>query len=184
MQDCNKKLVNAFPTALRKDALIAASVFPATSHQIEREISVRVGGDFVTIPIRLYHDPALINSAGLSNLHLELVHCLLTRHHDGVIREENLVRIVRSDHIWVPPFIILLVGEYVIEILSVIHNNLDLLKPSIYSEFLRTNPEFFAAIQQRIVSYWNCYYRSHAKATYVGFQLLDFFKSLVAQTAS
>ena len=72
-----------------------------------------------------------------------------------------------------------LAGEYVIEILQVIQNNLNLLNTEMYGQFLRTNPELFAVTKRRIVSYWNCYYRSSGRKEYVGFQVLDFFESLV-----
>ena len=72
-----------------------------------------------------------------------------------------------------------MIGEYVVEILQLIHENLPNLKPSIYVDFIRANPEYFALTEQRVISYWDCYYRSIKREVYPGFILLDFFKSIV-----
>ncbi len=43
-----------------------------------------------------------------------------TRHSDGRIREECLRQIVAVDRPWVAPFVVQLLGEYVIKIVEVI----------------------------------------------------------------
>jgi hypothetical protein len=90
--------------------------------------------------------------------------------------------VISLNHIWIPPFVVQLVGEYVIEILHVIRRNLNHLDTSIYERFLRTNPELLATTKQRVISYWNCYYRECRREEYVGFQLLDFLQSLVGNS--
>jgi hypothetical protein len=66
----------------------------------------------------------------------------------------------------------------VIEILQVIHENLTYLDTSVYAEFLRSNLEFLDLTEQRVLSYWDCYYRSIKKQEYLGFLILDYFKSI------
>jgi hypothetical protein len=95
---------------------------------------------------------------------------------------KRLTRIIASNRIWTPPFVVQLVGEYVAEIIRVVHQNLGNLDASLYRQFLRANPQFLAITEQRVISYWNCYYRSHARDEYVGFQVLRFFKSLVGDS--
>ena len=133
------------------------------------------------MPYRIYHNPALIDTAPLTSLQRELVDCLLTRHNDGLVRQEHLTRIICSNHVWIPPFVVQLAGEYVIEILHVIHDNLKNLDASIYKQFLEMNREFLSLTEQRVASYWNCYYGNYRRDEYVGFKLVDFFKSLVAK---
>jgi hypothetical protein len=83
---------------------------------------------------------------------------------------------------WIPPFVVQLVGEYVIEILFVIHKNLLNLNTSLYEQFLRMNPGFLAITEQRVISYWNCYHRwNYTRDEYIGFEVLQFFKSLVGK---
>jgi len=181
MHPTNSALINAFPAVLRDNAVRAVSVFPETPHA-SQVFSVRVADESVALPYRIYHNPALINSASLSSVEKELVECLLTRHHDGIVREEHLRRIISRDHIWIPPFVVQLVGEYVIEILQLIQQNLNLLNTAMYAQFLRSNPELLARTKQRVTSYWNCYYRNSTREDYVGFRVLAFFDSLVGKT--
>ncbi len=70
----------------------------------------------------------------LSSLQKELVDCLLTRHHNGYDRQSHLERIINSPNIWIPPFVVQLVGEYVIEILQIIDNNLRSLNTPAYAQ--------------------------------------------------
>ena len=51
--------------------------------------------------------------------------------------------------------------------------------PNKLPEFLKANPEFFAATKQRVESYWNYYYHSHPRAEYAGFRLVGHFESLL-----
>jgi hypothetical protein len=87
----------------------------------------------------------------------ELLDCLFTRHHDGIVRQKHLALIICSHNIWVPCFVVLLVGEYVVEILQVIQENLTHLETSTYADYVRANPEFLALTEQRVISYWDCY---------------------------
>jgi hypothetical protein len=178
MHRSNNGLLRAFPAGLQDEAAVALSVFPENP-RISPAFSVRVADESVVLPYRIYHNPGMIDTVSLNGVERELVDCLLTRHHDGVVREKHLSQIVSRDHIWIPPFVVQLVGEYVIEILHVIQQNLTLLNTSMYARFLRLNPELLKLTRQRVTSYWNCYYRSFRPEDYVGFQVLDFFETLV-----
>jgi len=139
--------------------------------------SVQVENETLSIPYRIYHNVSLTRTEGLT-LQEQLLACLLTRHHDGLIREKHLTRIIAVNATWVPPFVVQLLGEYVIEIIRIIENNLGVLDKSLYGGFLRLNPDFWALTRSRVVSYWDCYYRSHRKETYPGFRVLDFLHQL------
>ena len=174
----NSELVHAFPTALRKDAAIAIKALPENPYPW-RTFTVLVGGETVAIPRRIYHPTQLINTSHLNELQKELINCLLTRHHDGFVRQRYLSQIINSNNVWIPPFVVQLLGEYVVEILDLLYNNLGNLNDTLYREFLEANPEFLAVTAQRVASYWDCYYRSRWKKNeYVGFRMLQFFHSL------
>jgi hypothetical protein len=120
MTRSNSELGDALPAAIRQEAISALSKFPEFPQRLHWDtFSVRVGGEIVEIPTRVYYDPKLIDSLALSSRQKELVDCLLTRHHNGFVRKEHLQRIICSEHIWIPPFVVQLVSEYVIEILQV-----------------------------------------------------------------
>jgi hypothetical protein len=179
MHALNAGLVAAFPTAVREHVLAALETFPEPEHPAAGGFSVKVAGELVTIPYRLYHSPGQIKAEPLTDLEKEIVDCLLTRHHDGFVRQQYLQRIIRSGNPWVPPFVVQLLGEYSIEIIGVIYEHLGKLNGSVYREFLQANPEFFTQTAQRVESYWNRYHRRHPREEYVGFKVLEFFKSLV-----
>ena len=178
MDPLNSNLVEAFPLRVREDAVACISALPVAS-PTSNSFSVNIGADTVTIPYRIYPDPESIHSENLTRTQSELLSCLLTRHHSGFIREQNLKMIVDSRHEWVPPFVVQLVGEYVVEIVIAIRDNLDLLDPAIYRSFLVQNPAFYALTKQRIFSYWDCYHRGEQRSAYTGFQVLDAFDRLI-----
>lgn len=132
MDTSNSNLVTAFPAALRHDAFVSISTLPEAplpSHTF----SVNIGSEAVQIPYGIYHDPALIHSEHLTRTQDELLSCLLTGHHSGFVRQEKLKSILDSNHEWVPPFIVQLVGEYVIEIICSIRDNFDRLPSTPHS---------------------------------------------------
>jgi hypothetical protein len=170
----NVELAFSFPTSIRKDALIVLSTFPESSHR-SKTFKLQVEGEIVSIPQRIYHDPAQIDTRRLTSIQRELADSLLTRHHDGFIRQYSLSRIIFSKGLWIPPFVVQLVGEYVVEILSSIQTALPRLDRVQYRSFVDANPAFLARTQQRAISYWNCYYRHRYHWNdYPGKQILDF----------
>lgn len=179
----NKKLTAAFPAAVHSDALIALSALPENPYKWT-SFAVTVDNEAVSIPWRLQHNTALIKRGQLAEIQNQLLNCILTRHGDGFLRQEYLGRIIGLNRIWVPPFVIQLLGEYVVEILRVIDANLGNLDKALYAQFLRANPDFLAITEQRVISYWDCYYGfSCRKEDYPGFRALDFFKQLVRDEA-
>lgn len=62
------------------------------------------------------------------------------------------------------PFVVQLVGEYVIDIVADIERSLDLGPSSpaaaVYGRFVADNGAYFDLTSQRVTSYWNCYQRS------------------------
>jgi hypothetical protein len=143
-----EQLARAFPLAIRADVQVATFGFPVT-RLLGEDFSLRVGDEMVVLPHRIHNDPALIHLDHLTDLQRELIACLLTRHTDGFVREHHLARIIHSRNVWIPPFVVQLVGEYVIEILQVIKQNLRNLDTFTYGKFLRANPDLLATTETR-----------------------------------
>lgn len=174
-----EELANAFPSAIRQDALVAISALSENRFSSRwQSFSLHLGHEVLALPQRVYYVPPVLQSLRLNALQTEIKNCLFTRHHDGFVRQTHLGRIIRSQNAWIPCFVVPLVGEYVVEILQVIHENLIYLDTSVYAEFLRSNPEFLNLTEQRVLSYWDCYYRSIKKQEYPGSLILDYFKSI------
>jgi hypothetical protein len=171
----------AFPSALSEDVAAVERIIPSTDLVIARRgSSVEIDGESLAIPWRIYNPEPPDRAVGsLPDLQQVILHCIYTRHHDGFVRQKHLEHAVRSDHPWVAPFIVQLVGEYVLEIVVTIQQALsELDQPGTpvretYGRFLAQNPSFFALTRQRVVSYWDCYYRNQcAKNAYPGFALI------------
>lgn len=87
MTYCNSDLAKVFPAALRDDAVVLSRAFPvprATTHTF----SAFVGDELVQIPYRIYHDPETMDPTRFTDSQIELLDCLLTRHHSGFVREK------------------------------------------------------------------------------------------------
>jgi hypothetical protein len=80
-----------------------------------------------------------------------------------------------SSEQWVPPFVVQLIGEYVVEIHGVIESNVAYLRQPSYVRFVAENPTFIALTRQRVISYWDCYFRQETLnlQDHVGFRLLE-----------
>ncbi|MFC5830602.1 hypothetical protein [Nonomuraea insulae] len=127
---------------------------------------VAVRGQRLRIPYRIYEEPPppeMLDDFG--EVARVVLDCLLTRHHSGYVRQQHAERVISIDVDWVVPFIVTLVGEYVIEIVDVVWAGLAELDTSgtwqqqRYGRFAAENPNFMTLMRQRAVSYWNCYYR-------------------------
>lgn len=183
----NAPLAAAFPAELAGDVQAVLAVMPASrSESLVDPFTVVVGGRQVTIPGRLYCDePSADAVASLSARQRQLLHCLYSRHCDGRVRQRHVEQLVTSADPWVVPFVVQLVGEYVLEILVVIRDGLrGLATPGTpghlaYGTFVADNPAFFARTQRRVVSYWSCYYRGAYTSFqgYPGSTLLDLLRS-------
>lgn len=90
-----------------------------------------------------------------------------------------MIRILRRNDEWIPPFVIQLAGEYVIEILYAIRDALQDLDSDLYRAFLMANPSFFTLTKQRVISYWSCYHAHIRREDYAGFQIIRFLESFI-----
>ena len=155
---------------------------------------VLLAGETVTIPYRIYApEPSPGRLEELSFVQRTVVDCLYTRHHDGWVRQRHAQRIVGHVEAWVAPFVVQLIGEYVDEILQVIHHALvpALTDPgsavnAVYGMFAAENPQFVARTRQRAASYWDCYHRDRYPAFthYPGSLLTAALKAAAASALS
>jgi hypothetical protein len=192
LSDRSNLLIKAFPAELASDAEAVLAVMPDSRLQPHAAFSVVVEGQQVLIPGRLYNDePSTVRVASLSSRQQQLLHCLYSRHCDGAVRQRHLEKVVGSTDPWVVPFVVQLVGEYVLEILVVICDELrDLATPGTcgrlaYGQFIVDNPAFFARTQRRVVSYWSCYFRGTYASFrgYPGGTILDILRSAASDRA-
>lgn len=139
---------------------------PAAIHPPAGRVTATVGGEEVAFAHRIYNPGLRPGAIGaLSPTQQLIAHCAYSRHHDGHARQAACEQILRSSEAWVPPYVVRLVGEYVVEIVEMIHAQLGDLDDDdapltvAYGAFAAANPEFVDLTRQRAVSYWSCYYR-------------------------
>jgi hypothetical protein len=84
---------------------------------------------------------------------------LMTRHHNGYIREEAIVKLMKLFPSASIPYLVQLLGEYVMEIHLTIIAQITRQQKSWIKEFFIENVLYERTIRSRIISYWNCYYR-------------------------
>jgi hypothetical protein len=156
--------VHAFPAALAECVkntvqLLAPGQMHAPSGPV---ISVRLATESLSIPYRVYYDKQqLLNCLNSSGDIPLIALCLGTRHYDGVLREQCLRRLLVVAEKWAAPFVIQLLGEYVVEIVQPIHERFLERVEERYLDFFRENVEFCEYLRCRATSYWNEYYRAH-----------------------
>lgn len=155
---------------------------PSTATHVGSPVVVR--GETLEVPYRIHHhgDDRLFSR--LNEVQAAIYACVLTRHHDGHVRQRHLKPLVASPDPWIAPFVVQLCGEYVVEILAVVEASLPSMDRHIYGAFLRANPIFLKRAHDRMVSYWDCYYRWQykRKSDYVGFRIFERFREWCIST--
>lgn len=152
--------VAAFPPSCRAGAIFAArELAPIVDDTYrKRAVFLDIDGRNVYIPERLhFHSTEKILG---EHSHASLAaRCLLTRSTDGYLRQRALKSILRSQEIWIIPFIILLLGDYVVEIVNEILPALPEFDRFTYANFVRQNRPAMRVLRAKATSYWSTYYR-------------------------
>jgi hypothetical protein len=190
-EDIGHVLARALPRYLAVDAAAVVHVIPCASQAGAGHVGPVVVGDAeLSIPYRIYNDePARELLVELTATQRLLVHAFYTRHHDGRVRERNLDQVVGSSEPRIVPYVVQLVGEYVVEIIESVARGLrELSMPgskqrAAYGLFAVQNRSFVDLTAARVASYWNAYYRSrYAKLSdYPGQAVLDELRSASRQ---
>lgn len=167
--------IDAFPYEYRAIAEAVARELTNFVDDEYRKPSTRmqVARNTIYIPRRL-HFLSAVESANFSERAAPFVKCLLTRSTDGYLRQRALKSILNLRQPWIVPFVVPLVGEYVVEILEDIQSALPSLDQGLYSNFVRENRDVMRLIRSRAASYWDEYYRERYpdRAAYPGLLVL------------
>lgn len=167
-------LAEAFPSATRLDAVTAgvSVAHDLNIRQWTERFAAQVAGETAFIPYRLHLARDSSDLPARSSAWF-MMQCLKTRSNDGFERQLAARNVLSGIQPWSAPFVIALIGEYVMEILQDIDAALS---PEIcvtLKDFIHANPDYWQVTKQRVGSYWNVYYRrSHARSDYVGFKLI------------
>lgn len=142
---------------------------------------VQAEGQNVLIPARLHFVPDQLPLAE-SDEAWRFARALQTRSNDGFERQRAARDLLADLRPWAAPFIVALIGEYVVEILDDIAVALTPEHAHVLGVFITHNEPYWDTTKRRVASYWNVYYRSsrssevrqaYRRDEYIGFRLVD-----------
>jgi hypothetical protein len=123
-------------------------------------------GQAIEIPYRIYNEQLSARDwDAATSVERTVLGCFYSRHHDGHVRQAVLPWLLDSAEHFVAPFVVQLLGEYVLEIVVDIAERIerDLVNgPCLLealSQFAHENPAFVTLTEARARSYWAEYYR-------------------------
>lgn len=125
----------------------------------KRSLGLEVRGERIYVPERLHFSGLDPRGTPLADLSVA-ARCLVTRATDGHMRRQALVSILAAQSPWSIPFIVLLAGDYVLEIVEDVRAAVPTLDRDLCAEFVRENRTAIRAINARAVSYWNRHHRT------------------------
>ncbi|MFF2755874.1 hypothetical protein ACFVR1_19455 [Psychrobacillus sp. NPDC058041] len=158
---------DGFPIYLRDDVTTAVGMIP---HKTYNNVTIGVSEDtiqylqdntVIRLPYRIYY----IDSSDevIDNLTLRqkmILHCIYSRSCDGFVRQKHIYSLLQMDYEdWAIPYIVKICDEYVVEILEMTY---DILKEQDTERIMRfcfENIVPFCKSYNRMISYWNEYYR-------------------------
>jgi hypothetical protein len=172
---------DGFPIFLRDEVSKVVKLIPVKTYSnIITDVSEQknryfLNGDVIEFPDRIYY--VNIPDEALDKLSLQqkmILHCIYSRSSDGFVRQQHLQSLLLMDYDnWAIPYIVKLCDEYVLEILEMTYNILKEQDTEKIKNFCLENVHSFCKSYDRMVSYWNEYYRHRYKnfPKYVGWKL-------------
>lgn len=177
------ELAAAFPVEHQAIALSAAEVAVRmlADKQWTERFAVTVNGQQILIPARLR----------FATEHFALtekdapwicVRALQTRSFNGYERQRAARDLLADFPAWGAPFIVALIGEYLVEILVDVTSAMTPEMERTLGAFAADNKPYWETTKRRVASYWNAYYRhtpngyyrtAFTRREYVGFQIID-----------
>ena len=176
-------LIEAFSSQHRSVTELAgeAAARMLQPRQWTDRFAVRTEGQEVLIPARLHFASERLRM-NESDEPWRFIRALQTRSNDGFERQRAARDLLPDLEPWAAPFIVALIGEYIVEILEDISAALTPNVALTLGAFAVDNERYWETIKRRVTSYWNAYYRSgwssdcrrvYRREEYVGFFLVD-----------
>lgn len=173
----------AFPAENRSVAMLAGLDVARllAPRQWTERFAVQVEDQTVLIPARLHFASDRLALAESDEAWL-FARALQTRSNDGFERQRAARDLLNELRPWAAPFIVALIGEYIIEILEDVSAVITPELERTLGTFIAHNEAFWNTTKRRVTSYWNAYYRpgwssdcrrAYRRDEYVGFNLID-----------
>ena len=164
--------VDGFPYSIREEYINVISVISyrtinnvsigvQDAYNSENESYSLFDGTDIKFPYRIYFvdDESIYEK--LTSIEKMVYDCIFTRSCDGYIREKHLLNLLNTEiPEWCMPYILRLSSEYVVEIIALLYDALIHKDNDMVQAFCYNNPKQLKRSYQRMVSYWNEYYRN------------------------
>ena len=159
-------LTEAFPSEHHSEAASAGKAVAGmlSPRQWTERFAVKVEGECIQIPARLHFAsealPLIQSDDGW-----QLARALQTRSNDGFERQRAARDLLAHLQPWGAPFIVALIGEYIVQILDDIAAALTPGNVRMLGAFIAQNELYWETTKRRVTSYWNAYYRADSTAS-------------------
>lgn len=159
--------IDGFPLYLKETVQKLTEELPfktynnISHYQTEERITYSLNGQSISFPYRIYiHEMEYEVFSKMSDKEKMIISCIYSRSHNGFIREKHIRNLLSMDYPeWVIPYIFKVCDEYVVEILEVVYESLKDRNTESIKEFCTNNQIAFCKSYNRIISYWNEFYR-------------------------
>lgn len=158
---------DGFPNYLRDDVATAVGMIPhenyenVTSGVSQDTIQYFLDDTMIRFPYRIYYIDSL--DEVIDNLSLRqkmILHCIYSRSCDGFVRQKHISSLLQMDYEdWAIPYIVKICDEYVVEIIEMTYDTLKEQDTERIKRFCLENIVLFCKSYNRMISYWNEYYR-------------------------
>lgn len=189
----NAMLAEAFSSEHRAAAALAgeAVAHALAPRQWTERFVVEAEGQSALIPARLHFASDRLQLTERDEA-WRFARALQTRSNDGFVRQHALRDLLADLQPWAAPFVVALIGEYIVEILDDIAAALTPEMTRTLGAFVVRNEAYWNTTKRRVTSYWDVYYRSHRNSEtpgtyrrdeYVGFKLIDQLEMAASESA-
>ncbi len=172
------RFVNCFPAELEKQVREVVHMLSLEKGGFIHAASYTVNfhGKKFEFPYRVYfNEPKNTLEKNLSEEHKTILDCIFLRHHNGYIRQRRLERLIEKKESYIIPFTFQLLGECVKEILMIVDDHINDGTIADYLFFMKENPKYVEHTKNRMISYWDLYYRTEypKRKRYIGQHIFD-----------
>lgn len=158
---------NGFPYALKDEVtkvvgLMADKTYNNVTIDVSEDIiQYHQDHEVIMFPYRIYYmDNSNDFTKDLSEQQKMILHCIYSRSCEGFVRQKHMQLLLQMDYgDWTIPYIVKICDEYVVEIVEMTYNILKDQDTERIKNFCSENRESFCKSYNRMISYWNEYYR-------------------------
>lgn len=179
------KITHCFPASLHDKVRKVVQLLSIEKSGFIHSASyqVKFHGETLEFPYRVYfNEPRNTLEKNLTEEEQVILDCIFLRHHNGYIRQRRMERLIDKKQSFIIPFTFQLLGECVKEILMVVDDHINDETIDEYLRFIKENKKYAEQTQNRMVSYWDLYYRVEypKRKRYIGQRVFDRLKKEIS----